>query len=73
MMAAARAPDRKVLVAGGAALVATALVQGLGIVRRSVAGEDVAWATVPAVTLLSVAVATGSAALLTRRAGRTRP
>lgn len=73
LTAAARASDRKVLVAAAAALVATALVQGLGIVRRSVAGEDVAWGTVPVVAMLSVGAAAGSAALVTRRAGRTRP
>jgi hypothetical protein len=49
-----------------------ALVQVLGIVRRSAAGHDVAWASVPVLTVLGVAVAAGSA-LAQRRAGRTRP
>ena len=54
-------------------LLAIAVVQALGIARRAVAGEDVAWATVPAVIVVAVALAAGAATLAARRTGRTRP
>jgi hypothetical protein len=54
-------------------LVAIALVQGLGIARRAAAGDDVAWATIPAVVFVAVALAAVAATLAARRAGRTRP
>jgi hypothetical protein len=73
LAAAGRAPDQKVLVAALAGLVATIVVQGLGILRRSAADNDVAWSSVPVVALVSVACASGAAALAARRAGRTRP
>lgn len=60
-------------VAGAAGLLAIVVVQALGIARRTVADEDVAWTTVPAVTLLALAIAVGTATLAARRAGRTRP
>jgi hypothetical protein len=70
---AARGSERRAVpTAAVAALAAMALVQVLGIVRRSAAGHDVAWASVPVLTVLGVAVAAGSA-LAQRRAGRTRP
>jgi hypothetical protein len=71
-VAARRSRDRPLATAAVAALVAMALVQSLGVVRRSVAGHDVAWASVPVLTALGVAAAVGSALVL-RRAGRTRP
>ncbi len=54
-------------------LVAIAVVQALGIARRAVAGDDIAWATVPAVTAVAVLLAAGAAGLRARKAGRTRP
>ena len=70
--AAKRSGGRAVATAAVAGLVAMALVQTLGVVRRLVADEDVAWATVPVLTAVGVGAATGSA-LVGRRAGRTRP
>ena len=70
---ARQAPDRPVLLGAAAGFVAIALVQVLGALRRSVAGHDVAWATVPLVTLVAVGLAAGAAALTGRRPGRTRP
>lgn len=71
-----RAADRAIELAALAGLVAMAVVQAVGIARRAVAGEDVAWATVPVVTLLGVGLAAAAAARsrgATARAGRTRP
>jgi hypothetical protein len=71
--AASQAPDRQVPVAALAGLVATVMVQGLGILRRSAADDDVAWATVPAVAALSVLAAAIAGGLAGRRAASTRP
>jgi hypothetical protein len=54
-------------------LVAISVVQAIGIGRRAVAGEDIAWRTVPAVVVLAVVLATATAALAGRPPGRTRP
>ena len=67
---ASRAPGQLGAITG---LVAIAVVQALGIARRAVAGEDIAWATVPAVAAIAVLLAAGAAARRARRAGRTRP
>jgi hypothetical protein len=67
-----RARARAVMLGGAAGLVSIAAVLTLGVARRAVAGEDVAWATVPASAALGVGVAAVMAALATRRPGRTR-
>jgi hypothetical protein len=67
---ASQAPARLGAITG---LVAIAVVQALGIARRAVAGDDIAWATVPAVTVVAVVLAAGAAARRARQAGRTRP
>jgi predicted permease len=67
---ASQAPARLGAITG---LVAIAVVQALGIARRAVAGDDIAWATVPAVTVVAVLLAAGAAARRARQAGRTRP
>ena len=59
--------------AAAAGLVAIALVQALGIVRRVAADEPVAWGTVPVVVLVAVGLACGGAVLAGRSPGRTRP
>jgi hypothetical protein len=61
------------LLGAGAALVAIALVLALGVTRRLVAGEDVAWATVPATALVAVVLGATAAALKARPTARTRP
>jgi hypothetical protein len=58
---------------GAAGLVAVTVVQVLGVARRLVADEDVAWGTIPVVLVVGAALAAGAAALASRRAGRTRP
>jgi predicted permease len=67
---ASQAPARLGAITG---LAAIAVVQALGIARRAVAGDDIAWATVPAVTVVAVLLAAGAAARRARQAGRTRP
>jgi hypothetical protein len=67
---AAGAPARLGAITG---LVAITVVQALGIARRAVAGDDIAWATVPAVTAVAVLLAAGAGARRARQAGRTRP
>ncbi len=54
-------------------LLAILPVQALGALRRSAGGHEVAWATIPVVTLLAVGLATGAAVLAARQPGRTRP
>lgn len=56
-----------------AGLVAIVVVLSLGITRRLVAGEDVAWGTVPATAVLAAVLAAVGSALTARRTGRTRP
>jgi hypothetical protein len=83
-VAADRAGDRVALGRGPAAtgglagLVVIVVVQALGVARRLVADEDVAWGTVPVVTVLAVAVAAAAGIVAARRPrprrpGRTRP
>jgi predicted permease len=67
---ASRAPARLGAITG---LLAIAVVQALGIARRAVAGDDIAWATVPAITTVATGLAAGAAHLAARKAGRTRP
>ena len=55
------------------ALAAIVLVEGLGILRRVAADEDVAWGTVPVVVVLAVGLGVLGARLGARRPGRTRP
>lgn len=59
--------------AAAAGFLAMAVVQGLGVARRALAGEDVAWNVVPVVLLAGTAVAGLAAVLTRRRAGRSRP
>jgi hypothetical protein len=56
-----------------AGLAAITVVLVLGIARRLVAGDDVAWDTVPATVLLAMALAAVGSALTARGTGRTRP
>jgi O-antigen/teichoic acid export membrane protein len=55
------------------ALGAIVLVEGLGILRRVAADEDVAWGTVPVVVVIAVGLGILGARLGARRPGRTRP
>jgi hypothetical protein len=55
----------------GAAAVGIVLV--LGIARRVVAGEDVAWVTVPGTVGVASGIGAAASALAARAAGRTRP
>jgi hypothetical protein len=55
------------------ALAAIVVVEGLGVVRRLAADEDVAWGTVPVVVVLGVGLGVLGARLGARRPGRTRP
>jgi TRAP-type C4-dicarboxylate transport system permease small subunit len=72
--AVGRQRSRHPAVLGAAAgLAAIAVVLALGIGRRLVAGDDVAWGTVPATVLLGMALAAVGSALTARQAGRTRP
>jgi len=66
-----RRPPHPILDGALAGLVAIVVVLGLGIARRSVAGEDVAWATVPAATVVAAVLAAIGSALALRT--RTRP
>jgi O-antigen/teichoic acid export membrane protein len=61
--------------AAGAAVgaVAVVIVLVLGIARRLVAGDDVAWATVPGTVVVAAALGAAASALAARAAGRTRP
>ena len=66
-----------VLLGGAAGLVVIGVVQALGVARRLVADEEVAWETVPVVVVLAVALAAAAAVVAARRprrrpAGRTR-
>jgi TRAP-type C4-dicarboxylate transport system permease small subunit len=56
-----------------AGLAAITVVLALGIARRLVAGDDVAWGTVPATAVLAMSLAATGSALTARRTGRTRP
>ncbi|MDP1820642.1 MAG: hypothetical protein Q8K58_12245 [Acidimicrobiales bacterium] len=68
-----RARAHHLATAAAVGLVAIALIQTIGIARRAAADEDVAWATVPAVTAVAVGLAVAGAALGRRWPGRTRP
>lgn len=59
--------------AAAAGLAAMVVVQGLGVARRVVADEDVAWDVVPGVLFAGIVVAGLVATLTRRRAGRSRP
>jgi hypothetical protein len=83
-VAADRAGDRVALgrgpaaIGGAAGLVVIAVVQALGVARRLVADEDVAWGTIPVVALVAVGVAAAAGVVAARRPrlrrpGRTRP
>ena len=61
------------LLGAAAALVAIVLVLALGIARRLVAGEEVAWATAPATALVATLLGTIAGALRARPTARTRP
>ena len=56
-----------------AGVLAITVVLALGISRRAVADEDVAWETVPATALVAAALGAAGGALGARTAGRTRP
>lgn len=49
------------------------LVAGLGLVRQSVAGDDVQSAVLPALAIVGALLGLGGAAVGSRRAARTRP
>ena len=70
---AQRTADRPIRLGALAGLLAITVVQVLGVLRRSAGGDDVAWSTVPVVTLLAVGLAAAAAALTARQPGRTRP
>lgn len=59
-------------------LLAIAVVEAIGVARRLVADEDVAWSTIPAVVAVATALAATAAwratqAAAARRGARTRP
>lgn len=68
-----RRPPRPALTGALAGLVAIAVVLALGVARRLVAGDDVAWGTVPAPIGLAAGLAAVASALSSRSAGRKRP
>jgi hypothetical protein len=61
------------LIAAVVGLVAVALVEALGVARRSVAGGDVAWGGVAAVVAFGVVLAVVGGALGRRTVGRSQP
>jgi hypothetical protein len=67
-----RAPQAPVLVGAAAGLGAIAVILALGIARRSISGEDVAWRTVPVTASLAIALAATGSVLGARQAARTR-
>jgi hypothetical protein len=67
-----RAPQAPVLVGAAAGLGAIAVILALGIARRSISGEDVAWRTVPVTASLAIALAATGSVLAARQAARTR-
>lgn len=67
-----RRPSHPILDGVLAGLAAMALVLGLGIARRAVAGEDVAWATVPTALAIAGVLAALGSALARRTPARTR-
>jgi predicted permease len=52
---------------------AIAVVLAVGIARQIVAGDDVAWGSLPVLTVLAAGFGATGAALAARRPGRTRP
>jgi len=67
-----RARQASLLLGAAAGLCAIAVVLTLGIARRSIAGDDVAWPTVPATASLAMALAAAGSVLGARQAARTR-
>jgi putative membrane protein (TIGR04086 family) len=67
-----RRPARPAPLGATVGLAAIAVIQVLGVVRRLVAGDDVAWATIPLTVALAMAVGAGAAVLGARQPGRTR-
>ena len=67
-----RARHASLLLGAAAGLCAIAVVLTLGIARRSIAGDDVAWPTVPATASLAMALAAAGSVLGARQAARTR-
>ena len=72
-VAGRRRPDRPAQVGALVGLAAIAVVQVLGVIRRIVAGDDVAWATIPLVLVVAMGLAAIAAFLGARPPGRTRP
>ena len=68
-----RTTEDRLLLAGITGLAAIAVIQAIGAGRRAVADEDIAWASMPVVALVAIALATAAAALAGREPGRTRP
>ena len=66
-------PTRPAAAGAVVGAVAVAIVLVLGIARRLVAGDDVAWATVPGTLAVAAALGAAASALAARAAGRTRP
>jgi hypothetical protein len=67
-----RTTEARLLLAGITGLAAIAVIQAIGAGRRAVAEEDIAWASMPVIALVAIALATGAAALAGRQPGRTR-
>jgi putative membrane protein (TIGR04086 family) len=67
-----RAPQAPVLLGAAVGLGAIAVILALGIARRSMSGEDVAWRTVPVTASLAIALAATGSVLGARQAARTR-
>jgi putative membrane protein (TIGR04086 family) len=66
-------PSRPALLGAVCGLVAVLVVLALGVTRRLVAGDHVAWGTVPITAVLATALAAASSALAARVPGRKRP
>lgn len=65
-------PERPAVLGTAVGLLAIAAVLAIGIARRVVAGEEVAWTTVPALAVLAMALAAVGSTLSAQRTGRKR-
>lgn len=66
-------PAAPALTGAAAGAIAIAVVLTVGIARRLVAGDPVAWATVPGSALVGIVLASAASTLTARGAGRKRP
>jgi hypothetical protein len=71
-VAGARAPQAPFLLGAVTGFCAIAVVLTLGIARRSIAGDAVAWSTIPATASVAMALAATGSVLRARQAARTR-